>query len=119
MTSCVKIQKRDGRSVDYDRSKIENAIAKANAEILDPKDKIGQSEIDSITNIIESKIINDTTVEDIQDMIEDELVKLNKYYLAKKYHQNESGNPTEHHADAHSQPSKRQPSPQAVQLKDS
>ena len=85
MTSCVKIQKRDGRSVDYDRSKIENAIAKANAEILEPKDKIGQSEIDSITNIIESKIINDTTVEDIQDMIEDELVKRNKYYLAKKY----------------------------------
>ena len=85
MTAYVKIQKRDGRSVDYDRSKIENAIAKANAEILEPKDKIGQSEIDSITNIIESKIINDTTVEDIQDMIEDELVKRNKYYLAKKY----------------------------------
>ena len=81
----MKVQKRDGRVTEYDKTKIITAIKKANAEVPQ-KEKV---EFDSIENIVkcvekfaEDKVLN---VETIQDMIESELVRRDKYVLAKKY----------------------------------
>ena len=50
----MQVIKRDGSSVDYDRSKIIIAIQKANAEVED-SEKISQEKIEAIVDGIESK----------------------------------------------------------------
>lgn len=78
----MKVVKRDGRIVDYNREKIKNAIMKANNEVLEI-DRISEEKIDYLISQIEEKRIN--SVEDIQDFIEYNLVKNGLYNLAKKY----------------------------------
>lgn len=80
----MKIIKRDGRVVDYDRQKIEIAIEKANAEVK-RKEKASREDIKSIINYIEELDKKRMLVEDIQDIIEEKLMELDKYELAKKY----------------------------------
>ena len=80
----MKVVKRDGHIVDFDRSKIVTAIKKANAEV-DPEEKIGEEKIESIVHGIETKKRKRILVEDIQDMIEQELMEDGKYVLAKTY----------------------------------
>ena len=60
--------KRDGREVEYDKSKIINAINKANAEVV-LKDKVSLEQIDEIITSLEKKINKKITVESIQDFI--------------------------------------------------
>lgn len=48
----MKVIKRDGTSVDYDRSKIVIAIEKANAEVPEA-DRLSREEIDAIIDGIE------------------------------------------------------------------
>ena len=74
----MKVTKRDGRIVDYDRNKIILAIQKANVEV-DRYEQVSEETIDSIVASIENM------VEDIQDMIEQKLMAERKYELAKKY----------------------------------
>lgn len=76
--------KRDGREVEYDKSKIINAINKANAEVV-LKDKVSLEQIDEIITSLEKKINKKITVESIQDFIETKLMEYDKYELAKKY----------------------------------
>lgn len=76
--------KRDGREVEYDKSKIINAINKANAEVV-LKDKVSVEQIDEIITSLEKKINKKITVESIQDFIETKLMEYDKYELAKKY----------------------------------
>lgn len=80
----MKVVKRDGHIVDFDRSKIVTAIKKANAEV-DPEEKIGEEKIESIVHGIETKKRKRILVEDIQDMIEQDLMEDGKYVLAKTY----------------------------------
>ncbi len=80
----MKIQKRDGRVVPYEAEKIIAAIGKANNEV-EEKDRVGREVIDEILNKVEAQQKDMLTVERIQDMIEADLVKHNKYTLAKKY----------------------------------
>lgn len=80
----MKIIKRDGRIVDYDRSKIEIAIEKANKEVLE-NEQATKKEIDGIIEYIEKLGKKRILVEDIQDIIEEKLMELNKYKLAKRY----------------------------------
>ena len=81
----MKVQKRDGRVTEYDKTKIVRAIKKANAEVPD-NEKVENNSIENIVKYIEkyaeNKVLN---VETIQDMIESELVRQDKYTLAKKY----------------------------------
>ena len=80
----MKIIKRDGRVVDYDRQKIVIAIEKANKEVKG--EKIATKEdIKSIIKYIENLEKKRMLVEDIQDIIEEQLMKIGKYELAKKY----------------------------------
>ena len=80
----MKIVKRDGRKVDYDRDKIVIAISKANKEV-GGKDKISRGDIAFITKYIESLEKSSMNVEDIQDIIERKLMEFGKFTLAKKY----------------------------------
>ena len=80
----MKVIKRDGRAVDYDRQKIAIAIGKANQEVFD-KEKATKSEIKEITQYIEALDKKRMLVEDIQDIIEQKLMEIGKFTLAKKY----------------------------------
>ena len=80
----MKIVKRDGHIVDYDPSKIEVAIGKANVEVR-PKERATAEEIKEIIQYIEDLNKKRILVEDIQDIIEEKLMEFDKYQLAKKY----------------------------------
>ncbi len=80
----MKIIKRDGRAVDYNREKIEIAIEKANKEVRQ-KERATKEEIKNIIKYIEELGKKRMLVEDIQDIIEEKLMEINKYELAKKY----------------------------------
>ena len=80
----MKVIKRDGTIVDYDRSKIVTAIEKANAEVP-AADRIDRAHIDSIIDGIEALKRPRMLVEDIQDLVEQGLVAENKFHLAKTY----------------------------------
>ena len=80
----MKVIKRDGRAVDYNRDKIITAIKKANKEVR-PKERAKKEEIKEITNYIEELDKKRILVEDIQDIIEEKLMSIEKYELAKKY----------------------------------
>ena len=80
----MKVIKRDGTTCDFDRKKIAVAIAKANAAV-DPEDQITAAQIDAIVDDIASRHRRRILVEDIQDMVEENLMELNKYQLMKSY----------------------------------
>lgn len=80
----MKIQKRDGRVVPYEESKIVDAIHKANNEV-EEKYRASEELIQEILDYVRSKEQELLSVEQIQDMIEELLVEHNKYTLAKKY----------------------------------
>ncbi len=80
----MKIVKRDGHIVDYDPSKIETAINKANQEVA-KSERATDKEIQEIIQYIEDMNKKRILVEDIQDIIEEKLMEFNRYQLAKKY----------------------------------
>jgi len=80
----MKIIKRDGRATDYNREKIQIAIEKANKEVR-PKERATKEEIKEIILYIEELGKKRMLVEDIQDLIEEKLMEIQKYELAKRY----------------------------------
>ena len=80
----MKIIKRDGRIVDYDRQKIAVAIEKANRDVFG-KEKATKEEIKEIIDYIEGLGKKRILVEDIQDIIEEKLMDIGKHKLAKEY----------------------------------
>lgn len=80
----MKVVKRDGRAVQYDRAKIVTAIQKANQE-TEVSERATDREIEQILTYIESKNRTRILVEDIQDMIEKKLMEYGRYQLAKIY----------------------------------
>ena len=80
----MKVIKRDGRAVDYDRAKIQIAIEKANKEVK-PRERASKEDIKGIIQYIEELDKKRMLVEDIQDIIEEKLMEIEKYELAKKY----------------------------------
>ena len=80
----MKIIKRDGSIVDYNPEKIRIAIKKANNEVS-RKEKATEAEIDEIITYIEDLKKSRILVEDIQDIIEQKLMSLERYQLAKTY----------------------------------
>ena len=84
------IQKRNGDIVSFDKEKIKNAISKANAKMIHRADKLSIQELDDIVSFIvqvyeKASKTSTVSVEFIQDEIERELVRRNKYPLAKEY----------------------------------
>lgn len=80
----MKIIKRDGRIVDFDRQKIMVAIEKANEEVRG-RQKASKEDIKGIVKYIEDLDKKRMLVEDIQDIIEEKLMEMEKFELAKKY----------------------------------
>ena len=80
----MKVIKRDGRAVDYDRTKIVTAIEKANEEVKS-RERVNKTEIKEIIKYIEELDKKRMLVEDIQDIIEQQLMDMKKFELAKKY----------------------------------
>ena len=80
----MKVIKRDGRSVDYDASKIKGAIEKANLKVQE-EERASETQIKNIIKYIEGLNKRRILVEDIQDIIEMKLMSINKFALAKEY----------------------------------
>ena len=80
----MKIIKRDGTIVAYNPEKIRIAIGKANNEVT-KKQKATEEQIEEIIKYIEDLKKSRILVEDIQDIIEEKLMEIEKYQLAKKY----------------------------------
>ena len=80
----MKVIKRDGRAVDYDRQKIVIAIEKANQDVR-KIERAEKEDINNIINYIEELGKKRMLVEDIQDIIEQKLMEFKKFELAKKY----------------------------------
>ena len=80
----MKVVKRDGRAVDFDRSKIIIAIKKANEEV-EENERATDTQIESILTYIEGKNRKRMLVEDIQDIIEEKLMEFELFVLAKTY----------------------------------
>ena len=80
----MKVIKRDGRHVEYDRNKIAIAIGKAN-EGVERDERITEDKIYNIIASIESRGADMMQVEDIQDIIEQKLMSEKKFQLAKTY----------------------------------
>ena len=76
--------KRDGQEVNYNRSKIIDAIGKANEEVPE-EERISNQEIEEIVSYVETRKRKRILVEDIQDIIEQKLMALGKFDLAKRY----------------------------------
>ena len=83
----MKIIKRSGMEVDFDVTKIAAAVRKANGSVAD-YEKISEDEIIKLSETIENACSNmqhTPTVEDIQDMVENQLMSMKKFTLARNY----------------------------------
>ena len=82
------IIKRDGTKVEFDRNKIINAISAANNEVEDVAERLLDNEIAYIADEVYSELTfhhHTSTVEEIQDMVENYILDLGNYQVAKKY----------------------------------
>ena len=80
----MKVIKRDDSVVEFDKNKIITAIKKAN-EAVDFEDRATDAQINAIVDDIASRHRRRILVEDIQDMVEEKLMELQKFQLMKAY----------------------------------
>ena len=83
----MKIIKRNGSEAVFDSSKIYAAISKAN-EAVEPIHRITDQQIQLITNRVTERceeLSRATSVEEIQDMVEREIMSIGAFTLAKTY----------------------------------
>lgn len=83
----TKIIKRDGTEVDFNAEKIRNAIIKANSEV-EEKNQLITVSIDTATQMVVeqlNKFRRAVEVEEIQEIVETELMKMRAYEVAKCY----------------------------------
>lgn len=82
-----RIIKRNGQEVDFNKSKIVNAIEKANAEV-DVIHQMNDAQIHAIADKIAKEVgqaSHAVAVEDIQDMVETGIMEMRGYEVAQKY----------------------------------
>lgn len=85
LSMIEKIKKRDGRIVEFDKSKIANAVFKA---FIATKSEDGRRAGDiaaKVVEIIEKRIAGIPGVEDVQDIVEEVLIKNGYSGVAKAY----------------------------------
>ena len=89
----MTVIKRNGDKVPFDKNKIYNAVLKAYEEVYPDYQKTNASDASDITEFVYDKIncmnMNEITVEQIQDIVEDNLIKYNgavaKAYIRYRY----------------------------------
>lgn len=82
---CIK---RNGKEVDFDESKIYNAIKKANLSIDERRYRLSDNDIDEIVERVFKKsqaLGRAVSVEEIQDSVEEEIMVHGAYKVAKNY----------------------------------
>ncbi len=83
----MKIIKRNGSEVAFDISKIENAIRAANAEVP-AKERLTEREVKFASLNVTDECMeagHTVTVEEVQDLVEDQLMGLHHFEVARKY----------------------------------
>lgn len=83
----MKVIKRSGQEVEFDQEKILNAIKKANASVEKEENRLSDAQIrKSVENVVKEceSIGRAVSVEEIQDMVEQNISHYN-YYVAKNY----------------------------------
>ena len=82
----MRVIKRNESEQDFCIDKIEKAIMKANSTVGD-EDKMNDDAIQKVLLTVQKKLtgFNSVKVEDIQDFVEQALVRHNKYAVAKSY----------------------------------
>ncbi|MGI6755949.1 MAG: anaerobic ribonucleoside-triphosphate reductase [Atopobiaceae bacterium] len=83
----MKIIKRNGSEVAFDVSKISNAIGKANAEAAEAE-RLTEREINFASLNVQDQCEDaghTVTVEEVQDMVEDQLMALDHFDVARRY----------------------------------
>ena len=87
LASRQNVIKRNGKEVNFDISKIANAIRKANKEV-EPIYQMNEYQIDGIAENVASqcaKLDRAVSVEEIQDMVETGIMEMRGYEVAQKY----------------------------------
>ena len=88
MKQQLYVRKRSGERVAFDSEKIIKAINSANQDISIEAEKIDPAVIQSISDEVKayaSTIDRDLSVEEIQDRVENDLMKSGKYAVARAY----------------------------------
>ena len=83
----MKIIKRSGTEVEFDIEKIISAVRRANKEVVE-NDRLSDEQIDNISENVENILtsMNRTfNVEEIQDLVENEIMNLKYFEVARKY----------------------------------
>ena len=83
----MKVIKRNGSEVEFNRAKIEMAIAKANSSV-ESDQRMTERDIILTAMAVEEKCISlgrECSVEEIQDMVEERLMSANHFYVARAY----------------------------------
>lgn len=83
----MKIIKRSGAEVNFDLEKIIEAIRKANDSVKE-SEKLSDKEIDAIADKVErtcNELNRSASVEEIQDMVENQIMKYQAYTIARNY----------------------------------
>ena len=83
----MKIIKRSGKEVGFDISKIMAAVQKANREVKEA-DRMSQEQVDAISNKVEEicmEMAHTPSVEEIQDMVENQIMNQQAFEVARKY----------------------------------
>ena len=87
LASRQNVIKRNGKEVNFDISKIANAIRKANKEV-EPIYQMNEYQIDGIAENVAgqcAKLDRAVSVEEIQDMVETGIMEMRGYEVAQKY----------------------------------
>ena len=83
----MKIIKRSGQEVPFDREKIEIAIQKANESVVS-SERMTPIQIKRIAEDVEmaaNNISRALSVEEIQDMVEDQIMNQRAFSVARRY----------------------------------
>ena len=83
----MKIIKRSGAEVTFDPQKIIVAVTKANESVV-PSDRMTEVQIKRIAEDVESAAVNmnrSLSVEEIQDMVEDQIMNQRAFSVARSY----------------------------------
>ena len=83
----MKLIKRSGQEVEFDRTKIEEAIKKANASVVETE-RLPEEAIYEIALKIEQTCMDcghEPTVDEVQNMVEDHIMLRGKTELARNY----------------------------------
>ena len=81
----MKIEKRDGRIVEFDKNKIKIATLKAFADVDKEETQYAKDKAREIANYIESLERDTISVEEIQDLVENKLMASNRKDVARAY----------------------------------